>query len=345
MDDATKSYIIHLDQALTPPKVQQSSIFESPFHSSNNGFPILAIAIIGIIATAFLLVSYYIFVIKCCLNWHRIDLLRRFSFSRNSTQEETLMVYSPVVENRGLNESVIRSIPIFQYKKGEKVKNIGEKSFSECSVCLTEFQEEEKLRVLPNCSHLFHIDCIDTWLQGNANCPLCRSTISVTTRFPIDQIIAPRSSPQDSNPYTDDFIVIELGHENSDGQSLMGRCERSGSGEFSISPSPRKLQRKISNKKGKKLHHGSSMGDECIDIRAKDEEFAVQPIRRSFSMDSSVDRQLYLSVQEMLQRQNITNGEVICSIEGCSSRLRRSLFSFGHGRGSRNAVLPVHLET
>lgn len=90
-----------------------------PGSSSHAGFPIIVIAVIGILATCFLLVSYYFFAINCCLNWHRIDLLRRFSFSRRQGVQEPLTVYYPAVGNRGLDESVIRSIPIFQYKKRE----------------------------------------------------------------------------------------------------------------------------------------------------------------------------------------------------------------------------------
>ncbi|CAL1395531.1 unnamed protein product [Linum trigynum] len=46
-----------------------------------------------------------------------------------------------------------------------------------CSVCLSEFEEGESLRLLPKCSHAFHIPCIDTWLRSHKNCPLCRAPI------------------------------------------------------------------------------------------------------------------------------------------------------------------------
>ncbi|KAF8394287.1 hypothetical protein HHK36_020493 [Tetracentron sinense] len=351
MDPTHRHFYIHGSQALLPIKPQEHPIYQSPSSpSSDTSFPILAIAIIGILATAFLLVSYYIFVIKCCLNWHRIDLLRRFSISEARRHEDPLMVYSPAMENHGLDESVIRKIPIFQFKRGGGGEG-EERSFYECAVCLNEFLEEEKLRVLPNCTHAFHIDCIDIWLQNNANCPLCRSSISTETRFPIDQIITPSSSPQDLQPFTDnliasdeDFIIIELRENGGSEQSVHRRRERGNSGEIvvqSVSPSPRELEQRVGQKKPRKFHRVSSMGDECIDVRGKDDQFCIQPIRRSFSMDSD-DPQLYLFVQEIIQ-QNRHFNEVSTS-EGCSSRVRRSLFSFGHGRGSRNAVLPIQFE-
>ncbi|XP_061371010.1 RING-H2 finger protein ATL16 [Gastrolobium bilobum] len=357
MDLVSRRHLIHVtqygSQALSPMTSPGSSIFHPHLHSSGTSFPIIAIAIIGIMATAFLLVSYYIFVIKCCLNWHRIDLLRRFSTSRR--REVPTTIYTPGTKPRGLEEAVIRLIPVIQYKT-EGNRDIGERSYFECAVCLNEFQEDEKLRIIPNCSHVFHIDCIDVWLQNNANCPLCRTSISLTSRFHIDQLLTQRiSSSQDQNPPIEnliggdeDFVVIELGNGHDRGQILQGRQERGNGLELPtcpISPLQRKLEQRSMQKKARKLHKVTSMGDECIDIRAKDEQFSVQPIRRSFSMDSSGDKQFYLAVQEALQQHKgqVNEGS---SIEGCSGsgRAKRSFFSFGHGSRSRSSVQPVYLD-
>ncbi|KAL2325090.1 hypothetical protein Fmac_024148 [Flemingia macrophylla] len=350
MDLVSRRYLFYVSQhgsqsqtqALAPITSPGSSIFHPHPHSSSTSFPIIAIAIIGIMATAFLLVSYYIFVIKCCLNWHRIDVLRRFSPSRR--REDPSPIYSPGIEPRGLDEALIRLIPVIQYKTQG---NGGERRFCECAVCLNEFQEDEKLRIIPNCGHVFHIDCIDVWLQSNANCPLCRTSISLTSRLQIDQLLSLRpSSPQDQNQPREnliggdeDFVVIELGNDHDRSQNLQ---ERGNGVELPlptclVSPSP---------KKAMKLHKVTSMGDECIDIRAKDDRFSVQPIRRSFSMDSSGDRRFYLAVQEALRLHNRQVNEV-SSIEGCSGscRVKRSFFSFGHGSRSRSSVQPLSLDT
>lgn len=343
------------------PSTTTAATTSSSLHTSHTSFPIIAVAVIGIIATAFLLVSYYIFVIKCCLNWHRIDLLRRFSFSRRRAAEDPLMAHSPAVHNRGLNEAAIRSIPVFKFKKSNAENE--SKDSCECAVCLNEFVEGEKLRAIPNCCHVFHIDCIDIWLQNNANCPLCRTSISAArpdVRIPIDRIIRPGPGPRDTSLVSagdsftgrdEDYVVIEIGLEQGRGPGPVtnpSHQEGTSSNELlSISPSPRKLERRVSRKKAKKFSHVSSMGDECIDNRRKDERFVVQPIRRSFSMDSAADSQLYLAVQDIIQRHGQVNNEINQS-EGCSSsngRVKRSFFSFGQGRGSRNAaaVQPVEL--
>lgn len=313
-------------------KFQQISTNQSD--PSTSGFPILAIAALCIVATAFLLVSYYFFVTRAgCFNWQQMNPLRRFSMSRErSTPDPLSSAYStPPWRFRGLDELLIREIPICQYTKSE-----GEKRSSyECVVCLNDFQEKDTLRVLPSCNHAFHLDCIDIWLQNNANCPLCRLSISGTTSYPKGLIIAPTCSPQDPQmspaASNHDFLVIELGKEGNESRNRPRLPQSRGHSA-----------RKIGGKrlKSRKTHHVSIMGDESIDIAEKD-EFSIQPIRRSFSMDSAIDHHVYLSVQDIIQN-NGSHADIRNNEEGStSSRSRRHFFSFGNGRGSRNAILPI----
>jgi hypothetical protein len=45
-----------------------------------------------------------------------------------------------------------------------------------CLICLSEFEAGDTVRTLSKCSHLYHRECIDTWLTtGRNTCPLCRS--------------------------------------------------------------------------------------------------------------------------------------------------------------------------
>ncbi|KAE8730255.1 RING-H2 finger protein ATL46 [Hibiscus syriacus] len=84
------------------------------------------------------------------------------------------------LHDSGLDQSFIDALPVFLYKE-----IMGLKEPFDCAVCLCEFLEEDRLRLLPLCSHAFHIDCIDTWLMSNSTCPLCRGTI-FTPELPIE---------------------------------------------------------------------------------------------------------------------------------------------------------------
>ncbi|KAL8064687.1 hypothetical protein ABFX02_01G107300 [Erythranthe guttata] len=47
-----------------------------------------------------------------------------------------------------------------------------------CTICLECVELNEEIRVLCNCTHLFHRVCLDTWIdQGQVTCPLCRSML------------------------------------------------------------------------------------------------------------------------------------------------------------------------
>ncbi|KAL4468631.1 hypothetical protein ABPG74_005134 [Tetrahymena malaccensis] len=47
-----------------------------------------------------------------------------------------------------------------------------------CSICLVEIGVQDKLR-LTICKHLFHSDCLITWISQNENCPLCRQSFLI----------------------------------------------------------------------------------------------------------------------------------------------------------------------
>jgi hypothetical protein len=72
----------------------------------------------------------------------------------------------------GLDQTFIDTLPVFLYGTIR-----GLKDGADCAVCLSEFSEEDHLRLLPNCKHAFHVDCIDTWFLSNSTCPLCRHSL------------------------------------------------------------------------------------------------------------------------------------------------------------------------
>ncbi|KAJ4715643.1 RING/U-box superfamily protein [Melia azedarach] len=63
--------------------------------------------------------------------------------------------------------------PTVSYKK--KLKKPSESA--ECAVCLSDFEDGDKVRNL-KCKHTFHRDCLDKWLQQYlATCPICRTKV------------------------------------------------------------------------------------------------------------------------------------------------------------------------
>ncbi|CDP04045.1 unnamed protein product [Coffea canephora] len=71
----------------------------------------------------------------------------------------------------GLTKDALRKIPVAVYKSGINI------AATDCPICLGEFSEGEKVRILPRCNHGFHVKCVDTWLLSHSSCPTCRQLL------------------------------------------------------------------------------------------------------------------------------------------------------------------------
>lgn len=85
-------------------------------------------------------------------------------------------IHSDEPPKRGLEPTVIASLPILMYKDIDQKPDQSGLS-AECAVCLSTFEGGQMIRVLPNCKHHFHADCIDKWLGSQSSCPICRHEV------------------------------------------------------------------------------------------------------------------------------------------------------------------------
>ncbi|XP_064960565.1 E3 ubiquitin-protein ligase Os04g0590900-like [Musa acuminata AAA Group] len=254
-----------------PPPVQFAD------EGSGRTFSPLVIAVIGILTSAFLIVSYYAIVSKYCGTFSS----RRWWWPRpghgTGTDDDELdsnlgqdgtWHFSPT---NGLDEALISKITVCKYKRDDGLIEV-----TDCAVCLGEFRKDDTLRLLPKCSHAFHVPCIDTWLRSHSNCPLCRANIvPVTSAAPL-QLPAPPPQQTENN------IPIREGEHEDEVVLVIP----DGDEETELPKNPSRI-------------HCSSgeMEDGSTVVGTRDGD--LQPIRRSLSMDCSYRDGV--SIVELLQ--------------------------------------------
>ncbi|XP_071726877.1 RING-H2 finger protein ATL56-like [Rutidosis leptorrhynchoides] len=61
---------------------------------------------------------------------------------------------------------------------------------TDCSICLEGFKDDEFCRKIPVCNHVFHANCVDSWLTKVPNCPVCRTPVRLEVDRPSDMFVS-----------------------------------------------------------------------------------------------------------------------------------------------------------
>ncbi|RVX12273.1 RING-H2 finger protein ATL65 [Vitis vinifera] len=211
------------------------------------------IAMVVVVATAFLIVTYsrlisrhllppFLRLLRSWRRWHRRRRRRRSHmpssagdiesppYNGSFDATEAYQVFSPY----GLDESVIKTIPLSLYTAKGLSKHGFVDDSRDCAVCLLEFEDNDCVRVLPVCSHAFHVDCIDIWLRSHANCPLCRAGI-FRHESPFIPVMAARIRPSLDDAILESILLEPLSEAAPESETTVTEI-------VPAEPSPRRNQ-------------------------------------------------------------------------------------------------------
>ncbi|KAL4614823.1 hypothetical protein ACB092_07G080300 [Castanea dentata] len=113
-------------------------------------------------------ILFVFFMIAICF------LVQRTSAYHHQQPPGTVPVHSINNFHPGIDEATLRQYPKLLY--AEAKLHQGNSTSSCCSICLANYNDTDVLRLLPDCSHIFHLKCVDSWLRLHATCPVCRNS-------------------------------------------------------------------------------------------------------------------------------------------------------------------------
>ncbi|XVF70682.1 hypothetical protein PTKIN_Ptkin11bG0182200 [Pterospermum kingtungense] len=109
---------------------------------------------------------------KVFIEWVSPAVLKAYQWqmdSIESTYRERSDIYD-INGEKGLSRSCIQKLPVLEFHSREE--------YCSCSICLQGIKDGELIRNLPRCGHIFHLNCIDQWLNRQGTCPMCRQHVS-----------------------------------------------------------------------------------------------------------------------------------------------------------------------
>ncbi|XP_010058374.2 probable E3 ubiquitin-protein ligase RHA1A [Eucalyptus grandis] len=121
--------------------------------------------------------------------------------------EEGEVIPDPIIIMNGSSPSFVQvpvqtlmamiksRLPVVEYATFQERRGREGEGGGGCAVCLSSIEGRDEVRELSSCSHAFHRECLDRWVDyKQVTCPVCRSLLlpskwerTVIPRFPGDE--------------------------------------------------------------------------------------------------------------------------------------------------------------
>jgi len=125
----------------------------------------------------------------------RLYLILRFLRSR--------LTVNNIESREWQHPSLVDNLPLIVFFSVSLHRSVAS-DHAECTMCVSKFEENDILRLLPLCCHAFHAECVDKWLCSNSFCPLCRASVLLSEADLVEILRSPSE-----NKGTDANFVCE----------------------------------------------------------------------------------------------------------------------------------------
>jgi Ring finger domain len=108
-------------------------------------------------------------------------LQRAIEESRRQNQNDPdNMTYEQLLElgdrlgkvSKGLTKEQIAKIPSKLWRPGVTKQ-------ASCSICFEDFTIKNRVKLLTECGHEYHDQCINKWFENEKRCPVCNKTVNI----------------------------------------------------------------------------------------------------------------------------------------------------------------------
>ncbi|KAM3199024.1 RING-H2 finger protein ATL70-like [Capsicum annuum] len=124
----------------------------------------------------------------------RLRIINRSAMRHDDGHDDNNNNNNCIVDIIGLDETTLSSYPKLLYSEAKV--NHKDTTASCCSICLADYKNNDMLRLLPDCEHLFHLKCVDPWLMLNPSCPVCRtSPLPTPQSTPLAEVVPLATRP------------------------------------------------------------------------------------------------------------------------------------------------------
>lgn len=165
-DFYSRRLLLHtpLYHAPAPGATTGNSYNTSEPYTGDNTFDTNVVMVLSVLLCALICSLGLNSIVRCAL--------RCSSLLASSSGEST----SARLATTGVKRKALKTFPTLTYSAGLNLPGLD----TECVICLSEFTNGERVRILPKCNHGFHVRCIDKWLGSHSSCPTCRHCLIET---------------------------------------------------------------------------------------------------------------------------------------------------------------------